>query len=1088
MLQVRKLVLAVAAATAVTSGVAHALGLGNVSVKSSLNQPLEAEIELLEVGGLTALEIKSQLASSEEFSRAGVERQFFLSGLEFTPVVNANGKSVIRVTSENSVREPYLNFLVELLWPNGRMLREYTLLLDPPMYTPQEVVYTPASIEPESSARASTQPVTRQPTPTARTTPAAPAAPRRAELSDDTYRIKKNDTLWGIASRMGGNAIAQQTMLAIRDLNPNAFINGDINRIKAGHVLTLPNESQIQSHSRAAAIAEVHAQTVAKSAVAKTSQAQLDARRRTSAGAAPARVEQQDSLRLVATETGEAATGSEHGANDGAAVLAELTAAKEMLDSSQRENLDLREQVDELNEQVSKLQQLIELKNTQLANLQNLELDAEQEQLLADAEAEAEQQLETDTQVESTEAVDTEFDVADLADIAAIDMEADTQQELEASAEELTSEPEPAAAPAPVEQSKPEPKPEPKPATPPVVQEAPQPEQSLVDELMANPLFLPAVGGGSLLLALLLLMSASRRRKKAKEAAEQEAFAEEDSLSFGSDLTDADADEQLPVFESEPEVATTEATPEASPKISEETINAITEADNYIAYGRFNQAADVLVQAIDKNPQRADLRFKLLEVFADLDDKSGFNRQLEELEEMGVSRAELETVKARYPQLVEDDVAVSLDEIGLDMPVTDMPEADASGLDDVPELDIEGFAADEPEEHKLDDDLSDDFLAGLDVEQPLEESGDDIEKALHDLDELSITLDDEPDVAEQVVEEAEEILEMDDLETELLASAEAEAEPEPEPEPQAESPISDDEFEATLDAVDELTRPSQSADTEDSSAAEIDFDAIASELDNLDFSIDAEPGAEQAATEPEPAQVEPETDFELDLPEDFDLSVTDEIDSGLDSDLSIDEPDSVPDFASINAELDELAELTQEKPVSEAEPASTELDLEAELATDLPEPESLDEEADTLDFDSLELSSEELDGLDFSGLEDSLEFEGAAELDATSFDSELDDIESSLLEDEVELTDAAPAAQDTTERPVESTFAALEESLEDDFDFLAGTDETTTKLDLAQAFVDMGDSEGAKDILEEVLSEGDESQQQQARELMKKLS
>jgi pilus assembly protein FimV len=117
MLQVRKLVLAIAAASALTSGAAQALGLGEVTLKSALNQPLVAEIELLEARDLTSTEVLPSLASPEAFNKAGVDRQYFLTDLKFTPVIKPNGKSVIRVTSSKAVREPYLNFLVELLWP-----------------------------------------------------------------------------------------------------------------------------------------------------------------------------------------------------------------------------------------------------------------------------------------------------------------------------------------------------------------------------------------------------------------------------------------------------------------------------------------------------------------------------------------------------------------------------------------------------------------------------------------------------------------------------------------------------------------------------------------------------------------------------------------------------------------------------------------------------------------------------------------------------------------------------------------------------------------------------------------------------------
>ena len=120
MVRVRKLVLAIAAASALTSGTAHALGLGEIDLQSSLSQPLVAEIELLEVRDLAQGEVIPSLASPEEFNKAGVDRQYFLTDLKFTPVIKPNGKSVIRITSTKPVREPYLNFLVEVAWPTGR--------------------------------------------------------------------------------------------------------------------------------------------------------------------------------------------------------------------------------------------------------------------------------------------------------------------------------------------------------------------------------------------------------------------------------------------------------------------------------------------------------------------------------------------------------------------------------------------------------------------------------------------------------------------------------------------------------------------------------------------------------------------------------------------------------------------------------------------------------------------------------------------------------------------------------------------------------------------------------------------------------
>jgi uncharacterized coiled-coil protein SlyX len=113
------------------SALAPALGLGDITLHSALNQPLSADIALVDVGGLEEGELSVSLATADEFSRAGVERVLFLNNLKFTPVLRGN-RSVIRVTSSKAVKEPFLDFVVQLNQPNGRVLREYTVLIDPP--------------------------------------------------------------------------------------------------------------------------------------------------------------------------------------------------------------------------------------------------------------------------------------------------------------------------------------------------------------------------------------------------------------------------------------------------------------------------------------------------------------------------------------------------------------------------------------------------------------------------------------------------------------------------------------------------------------------------------------------------------------------------------------------------------------------------------------------------------------------------------------------------------------------------------------------------------------------------------------------
>ncbi|MGY8829697.1 MAG: type IV pilus assembly protein FimV, partial [Pseudomonadales bacterium] len=382
MVRVRKLVLAIAAASALSSGMAHALGLGEVTLQSALNQPLVAEIELLEVRDLASNEVIPTLASPEAFTKAGVDRQFFLTDLKFTPVLKPNGKSVIRVTSSKPMREPYLNFLVEVLWPNGRLLREYTVLLDPPLYTPQSVIPAAAQMPVAAPAPAprvqapapapAPRPAPAAVKPVAPTTPAAPAAPVGKPLEGNEYKTTANDTLWEIAQRARAGGSVHQAMLAIQDLNPDAFVGGNINRLKNGQVLRLPDEQQVKSRAQGEALAQVAEQNAAwrEGRSVAASARQLDATKRTSAAATPAKVETGDSLKLVAADSGKATTGSDKGAADSKALTDKLAVTQESLDSSRRENDELKGRMTDLQSQLDKLQRLIQLKDDQMAKLQ----------------------------------------------------------------------------------------------------------------------------------------------------------------------------------------------------------------------------------------------------------------------------------------------------------------------------------------------------------------------------------------------------------------------------------------------------------------------------------------------------------------------------------------------------------------------------------------------------------------------------------------------------------------------------------------------------------------------------------------------
>jgi pilus assembly protein FimV len=947
MVQVRKLVLAIAVASALTSGMAQAVGLGEVSLKSSLNQPLVAEIELLEVRDLATGELVPSLASPEDFTRAGIDRQFMLNDLTFTPVIKVNGKSYIRVTSNKPVREPYLNFLVEVLWPSGRLLREYTLLLDPPLYSPQ----TAAAVAPRMPVAAPVQRPVASPVRSASTStePVAPAsrpasvARTSNKLTGKEYKTTSSDTLWEIARRVPGGS-PHQTMLAIQDLNPDAFIGGNINRLKRGQVLRLPDQQQINSRSPSEAIAQANEQTSAwreGRSIASSENRQLDATKRNVAGAAPAKTEVKDSLQLVAAEAAKAGAGSDKGTNgDSKALNDKLQVTKESLDSTRRENGELKGRMTDLQSQLDKLQRLIQLKDDQLAKLQaDLASKANESVVPASAVAAPVAEVKAPEAIVPAPALKEPAAVVAPSDAPARKPVVDAQKPVESTppvtdfnySEEAAKPAEPVVA-TPAEPVKPV-----VPAVAPVA--APQ-EKGFFSDLMANPMLLAIAGGGGLLALLVGLMMLSKRNAQ-KEAELLEGLQAEDAEALDSEL-------ELPEssFDGLDEGVSADGEPEQAPeRVTAQTADPLGEADIYIAYGRFNQAAELLQNAVNDEPQRSDLRLKLLEVQAELGDREGFARQEDELREIGGVSAEVDQLKAKYPSMVagamaavaiasaDDELdAFSLDDLDFDEPAAAAPVTD---MDDAFDLSLDDLEA------EMDSDLAASNAANLSS----------------DFSELS--LDGDFDLADADI-----------------------------------SPVTDKEL---------------SFDLESEIAAKADEDSF----DLADFSLEME------ADGPSGAKI---------TNEEFLLNLDDEP-----TDITANEP----------------SELSMTLP-SEA----------LELADDLELP---------ADFDL------------------SLAEETSAEVSSDSFADHLNEVTAELeqLSNNLEQVDA-PTELDAPLFEVESA-ESIGDDDDDDFDFLSGTDESATKLDLARAYIDMGDTEGARDILDEVVAEGSETQQQEARDLIARL-
>jgi pilus assembly protein FimV len=837
MVQVRKLVLAIAAASALSSGMAHALGLGELTLKSTLNQPLVAEIELLDVKDLTAAELVPSLASPEDFAKAGVDRQAFLNDLTFTPVLNASGKSILRVTSSKPLSEPMVKFLVQVMWPNGRLLRDYSVLLDPSKFSSQ-------------TAEAAAQPA---PTSTV-------AAPVTGATKPSQYTTTPRDTLWEIAAKARNGGSIQQTMLAIQALNPDAFIDGNINRLKTGQVLRMPDQVQSTGLPQPKAIAEVAAQNKAwrqgRRYVAKpgAGQQQLDATNRARTDAAPTQATS-DKLSLVSAESGK--NRGKGVAGDAKALSNKLAVTQESLDTSRRDNAELKSRVADLQSQMDKLQRLIELKNNQLAKLQ-------------------------------TEGANGAPAVAAAPAMSA----------------ELTPNP---ATPAPADAAAVAPAPEatPAPAEKPVEATPAASDDRKFNELLTNPVLLGLVGGGAVILLLLLLLLA--RRRKAQQEAEKHlrmarALAEEQPFSTDLDLPESSF-EGLEVPAPSVKLATAPAmapapapapapviapvvmtTPIAAPLVApaaERSDDVLGQAQSHIDAGRLNQAAALLEDGVKREPQRSDLRLKLMEVYGQQGDRDAFVGQERKLVANGDNYAQVEKLKSRFPAMAlvaaggiaAAAAAAELDaqyvkDLLLDEPPAPAPAPEPAPFEDdldsafdlsLDDLDaitpVTPAPAPEPEvtaladldEFPLDDDLS--FGSVLQQQTEIKENLDD----LSDFD-LDLDLGAEPSPA--ILAEDDFLLDLDEGVKDFPV-AEAPAVPE----------VALDDLELPADFDLSLAEEMHTPDVSDTFAAELDD--VNAELESLSNSI-GEPTFTEA-------------DAALDGDDDFDfLSGTDEAATKLD--------------------------------------------------------------------------------------------------------------------------------------------------------------------------------------------------------------
>ena len=246
---------------------AHALGLGRISVQSALGEPLRAEIEIVEINADEASSLRASVASAETFRASGLEYSPSVSDLQISVQKRANGRSYLRLSSARAVMEPFVDLVLEANWSSGRIVRDYTMLFDPPNLRQPAAAVTAvtAPVLPSSAISvAPPAPTVTQPAPVTKALPTkvTSTAPKAATVSGQQIAVKQGDTAGKIAAQVKPASVSLDQMLAaLLRSNPAAFINGNINRLKSGTVLEIPSAEEASDISPADALTTIAAQS-----------------------------------------------------------------------------------------------------------------------------------------------------------------------------------------------------------------------------------------------------------------------------------------------------------------------------------------------------------------------------------------------------------------------------------------------------------------------------------------------------------------------------------------------------------------------------------------------------------------------------------------------------------------------------------------------------------------------------------------------------------------------------------------------------------------------------------------------------------
>lgn len=1009
---------------------AGAAGLGKLTVLSGLGEPLNAEIELLAATKEELSSLSAVIAPEDVYAEQGIDRAAALNGIRVELTTKPDGGSVLRLVSSQPVNDPFLDMLIQVEWSNGRLLREYTALLDPPGYNQQEPASAVTTL-PEAGATAG--PVAAVPG----NAPQVTAAARAVEPpeSETDHKVRSGDTLYAIATRLQPAGVSlEQMLIGLYRNNKDAFAGNNMNRLKAGKILRVPAPDELQAIPQQEAANEIRVQVAdwnayrskLAAAVADSEGAPEESSAQSASGKITAPVE--DKAAAEPAGPRDVVKLSKSDASTSKDMQQRIDALQE--EATARENAvkEANERVAILEKQIQDMQKLLQIKNQTLSEMQKTAPVMPK----SAAPAKPAEQSKPEPQKPAEAKPEPQKPV-----------EPKPESQKPADAKPVEPVPAPAAAEKPAGE-----KPKSKKLLKPKV-EAPKPASE--PGLMEDPVIL---GGGALALIALLgggWLYTRNKKRKGLDSFEQGILTSgglKPNTVFGntSGGTVDTGDSSFNADFSQSGIGG---------MIDTNDVDPIAEAEVYMAYGRYEQAEEILKDALTKDPKRFELQHKLLEVYASDKNTAAFEILAGELySTLGSGDPQWAKVAELGRKLEPDNPLYSGNaETSTSETVFTNEDAGSTMQFKAPEA-----AADK--DAKLFFSLETPKASDVTLE-------DDDHSLDFDISELSSGAVQTPPAADVPAPGGDEALEIDSPDLAVIEAGSV-------------SVMADN----GLDLQFELPEPAAANNIQ---------------LDTGDLTGDLE------TTAAEPAVSSQEAGLDLELPA-FDLPV---------SDQPIAEA-PVESFSGISLDL-------PEESTAQAAPAAT-LDASAlELSLEFPEASATD-----IEIGGIEASAGMAPDLDLSlpSIEE-LPSVGAAEAAITDFDpgKTLSDISagSDSLAEEI-VFDIAPASTDDADGGLDFNFDAglgdaaagagtisatavpdldlsgisldLGELPEESSTETAGEEITLsgaesadvdTKLDLVTAYIDMGDTEGARELLEEVMREGGPQQRQRAQGMLDNL-